>query len=212
MNRLMIIPAAIAFAIASPSNATSLMFGGTFNNTNAPASTMGRCANLTVTIGNSGSFYATGKSNLGAFTSSQSHCLDSGPPIMVGAPNTPYYDGLFTYSFASGATLTGTYDGLLSNSGVMGVIDNTQNFIITGGTGTFANATGSFLGTGQILFGAGLPTANLTISQGVIDVAAVPELTTWAMFLVGFGVIGAGLRGRRSIKQTNLVPMGSAYR
>lgn len=108
MSRLAWIPAAIGLALAAPSEAKILAFNGTFENTNPPAATGGRCADLTVTIGNFGPFTATGVSNLGAFSASESHCLDAGPPVAVGAPDTPYFDGLFTYSFATGDTLRGT--------------------------------------------------------------------------------------------------------
>lgn len=186
--------AALAFAAATPAAAGSLSFTGTFLNTNPPAAPGGRCSGLTVNIGNFGPFYATGTSNLGSFTAVQSHCLDAGPPIAVGAPDTPYYAGLFTYSFTSGATLFGTYTGLLSNAGAMGVIDNVQNFTVTGGTGRLANASGSFLGTGSIFFTGGPPRATLTISEAAI---AVPEPATWGLMIVGFMVAGLAIRSRR---------------
>ena len=197
MNRLALAATAFGIALASKSEAAVLAFSGTFNTSNPPAAMGGRCAALTVTIDNTPPFFATGSSNFGNFTGSESHCLNSGPPVAVGAADVPYYSGLFTYSFATGDTLSGTYSGLLSNAGVMGVFDNVQNFLVTGGTGRFANATGSFLGTGQIHFAAGPPTATLTISRGSIDVGAVPEPATWAMVIAGFGATGAALRARR---------------
>jgi len=84
---------------------------------------------------------------------------------------------------------------LLSNVGLIGVIDNIQNFLITGGSGMFANATGSFLGTGQIRFAGGPPSATLTISRGVINGGAVPEPAAWALLIVGFA--GTAQRSRR---------------
>ena len=186
--------AALALTAATPATAGTLAFTGTFLNTNPPAAPGGRCAGLTVTIGNFGPYYATGTSNLGSFTSVQSHCLDAGPPIAIGAPDTPYYAGLFTYSFASGATLFGTYTGLLSNGGANGIIDNVQNFTVTGGTGRFANASGTFLGTGNIFFTGGPPSATLTISEAAI---AVPEPATWGLMIAGFMVAGLAIRLRR---------------
>lgn len=187
--------AALALACAMPASAGILLFSGTFGNTNPPAAPGGRCSGLTVNIGNAGSFYATGMSNFGAFTAVQSHCLDAGPPIAIGAPDTPYYDGRFVYSFAGGATLFGTYVGLLSNAGAIGLIDNVQNFVVTGGTGRFANASGSFLGTGTIRFGGGPPAAVLTFNEGAI---AVPEPSTWGLMIVGFMAVGLKIRARRS--------------
>ncbi len=196
--------AALALAAVSPTSAGTLSFNGTFVNTNPPAAPGGRCSGLTVNIGNFGPFYATGTSNLGSFTSVQSHCLDSGPPITVGAPDTPYYDGLFTYSFAGGATLFGTYIGLLSNAGTMGVIDNVQNFVVTGGTGRFANASGSFLGTGTIRFAGGPPSATLTFSEAAI---AVPEPATWGLMTVGFMAVGIAIRSRRFRKPVRIAAL-----
>lgn len=184
-------------ALTSPVAAASLPFAGTFNNTNPPAAPGGRCAGLTVNIAPVAPFYSTGTSNFGEFSSVQSHCLNAGPPVAIGAADVPYLDGLFTFSFVSGATLSGTYDGLLSNAGTMGLIDNIQHFVITGGTGLFADATGSFLGTGNIRFGNGPPAATLTISDGVINVGAVPEPATWAMLTTGFAAAGLALRRRK---------------
>lgn len=196
---LMTAAAAAGLALASSCSATALTFSGTFANSNPPAALGGRCSGLTVTIGNAAPFFATGTSNLGAFTASQSHCLDAGPPLAIGAPDTPYYNGLFSYNFASGDTLSGSYTGVLSNAGIAGVVNNTQNFVVSGGTGIFANATGSFLGLGQIHFAGGPPSATLTISRGVINTSAVPEPSTWLMLMLGFGVIAAGVRGRRQL-------------
>lgn len=191
---LAVLVAAVALATGAPVSAGTLSFSGTFENTNPPAAPGGRCPGLTVNIGNFGPFYATGTSNFGTFTAVQSHCLDSGPPIAVGAPDTPYYAGVFTYNFAGGETLFGSYIGLLSNSGVFGVVNNVQNFVVTGGTGIFANASGSFLGTGAIRFAEGPPRATLTIGEGVI---AVPEPATWGLMIVGFMAVGVVARSRR---------------
>lgn len=185
--------------LATPSAGTTLAFSGRFTNANAPAAAGGRCAALTVTIANGPApLFATGLSNFGAFTASQSHCLDGPPPLAPGAADRPYYDGLFTFSFADGKTLFGTYDGVLSNAGVFGAVDNVQRFVITGGTGLFTGASGGFDGTGALRFGAGLPTATLDFSNGVIEVTAVPEPESWALLVTGFGVAGSLLRRRRA--------------
>lgn len=197
MNRLSLMTAMLGLALPALAGAADLPFSGTFANTNPPGVVGGRCAGATVTIGNFGPFFATGTSNFGNFTASQSHCLNGGPPIATGAPDTPYFDGRFTYSFAGGGTLSGTYTGLLSNAGATGVVDNVQNFLITGGTGRFADASGSFLGTGQLRFGNGPPSATLTIGRGIVSAPAVPEPATWTMLILGFVGVGAALRGRR---------------
>ncbi len=196
MHRLAVAAAVTAAALAAPAAARVVTFSATFSNTNPPAAPGGRCPNLTVSIGNIAPFYASGTSTAGAFTSVQSHCLDAGPPVAPGAAAVPYYDGRFTYSFADGATLTGTYAGLLSNSGSPGVITNVQNFVATGGTGLFAGASGSFSGTGDIRFGGGPPAASLTIADARITVASVPEPASWGLLVGGFALTGAMMRRR----------------
>lgn len=194
-----ILAAGLLLVAATPAVAGTVGFSGTFTNANLPAATGGRCANLTVTIANGPSpLFATGTSNFGAFTSSQSHCLDAGPPIAIGAAATPYYDGLFAFTFATGDVLSGIYSGLLTNTGSTGLVNNAQSFTITGGSGLFAGATGSFSGTGQLRFVPGaVPVATLTIAGGSITAPALPEPSAWMLMLTGFGVSGLVLRRRR---------------
>jgi len=199
MKSLSWITAVACLTIASPSIGASLPFTGSFANTNAPGASGGRCAALTVSIRNSAPFSAVGTSNFGSFSSNQSHCLDGPPPIAPGSAERPYYNGLFAYSFASGDTLIGTYTGVLTNAGAFGLVDNVQTFLVTGGTGLFANATGSFLGTGQLRFAEGPPSATLTISRGAITLGAVPEPATWGMMILGFGAMGATYRKQRRL-------------
>src|SRR4051812_35101031 len=118
MNKFLLAGMVLTLGATSPSFAGSIAFSGDFSNRNAPAAPGGRCTALTVNIGNGPPpFFAAGTSSVGAFTAAQSHCLDSGPPILPGAADVPYYDGLFTFTFSDGKTLSGIYDGLLSNSG-----------------------------------------------------------------------------------------------
>lgn len=192
MNHFVLIAATIATGLAAPSTAAS--FVGTFTNSNPPASTGGRCSGLTVTIGNFGPFYAHGTSNFGAFTANESHCLAGPPPVAIGAPDRPYTDGLFDFDFASGGTLFGTYVGILSNAGSFGLVSNIQDFVVTGGTGRFLGASGSFRGEGQIAFLPGPPTATLTFTSGNIFAPGVPEPYAWMMLITGFGFAGLAMR------------------
>ena len=187
--------AALLWSVAA--TAVTQGFSGTFQNANQPAALGGRCAVLTVNIANGPApTFATGTSNFGAFTGVQSHCLDGPPPIAPGSIDRPYYDGRFTYSFAAGGTLFGTYDGMLTNGGTAGLINNVQNFVITGGTGQFTGATGAFIGTGTIRFGNGLPVGTLAFSG---EVGGVPEPATWGMLIVGMGAVGATMRRRSRV-------------
>lgn len=196
MIRLTFLVATIAAGLTTPTLGAS--FTGTFANSNPPAATGGRCSLLTVSIGNFGPFYAAGTSNFGGFTASQSHCLAGPPPLAVGAPDRPYTDGLFNFDFASGGTLFGTYAGLLSNAGSPGLVLNSQDFIVTGGTGRFLGASGNFRGDGQITFLNGPPAATLSFTEGNIFAPGVPEPATWAMLITGFGLAGLIMRRRRA--------------
>jgi hypothetical protein len=92
----------------------------------------GRCPALTVTV--TGSGQATPR---GPFTIGASHCVDP-----AGADSLKFTDGQFAFTFASGATLTGTHEGNLvpTETGLYGV---EGDFSFTGGTGEFAHPSGS---------------------------------------------------------------------
>jgi hypothetical protein len=197
-----LLPVLLAGASALPltqAYASTVLFSGSQSNTNAPGAPGGRCAGATVNIGNAAPFFSTGSSNVGSFSTAQSHCLNSGPPVAVGAADVPYYDGLFTYTFADGDTLFGDYVGTLSNGGSMGLVDNLQTFTITGGSGAFAGATGGFTGEGTIAFIPGqAPLSQITFS-GAFDAPGIPEPAAWALLILGFGGVGAALRRRRGL-------------
>jgi hypothetical protein len=62
-----------------------------------------------------------------------------------------------------------------------------------GGTSYYYFANGSFQKSGKY-FGVGIPEQSLTVTE---IGSGVPEPTTWALFLFGFGLVGAALRYRR---------------
>jgi len=189
--------AGMGLAAINPAHAGTVVFSGSQSNTNAPGALGGRCPNFTVSIANVAPFFSTGTSNLGTFSTTQSHCLDSPPPVAPGSAAVPYYNGLFNYLFADGDTLFGDYSGTLSNAGSAGIVNNTQLFDITGGTGEFAGASGNFTGMGVIAFSPGHPPlSNITFS-GTIDAPGVPEPATWGLMILGLGAVGTVLRARR---------------
>jgi len=126
--------------------------------------------------------------------------------ITAGVGTSPF--GAFTYSHTvctTGATgpVNGTYtidfgidqfNGALAGTSAAtatpGLFDLLFNYSISGGTGRFAGASGSFSGIGTADVRHAPPSiVSLTFSP-------VPEPGTWAMMLVGFGGIGVGLRRR----------------
>ncbi|MCA1654495.1 MAG: PEPxxWA-CTERM sorting domain-containing protein [Sphingomonadales bacterium] len=86
---------------------------------------------------------------------------------------------------------SGTLTGAASADATPGLFDLLLDYTITGGTGRFAGATGTFVGSG---------TADPRVRPSIVSLsfAAVPEASTWAMMLLGFGGIGLVLRRRRS--------------
>ena len=170
--------------------ACASQFIGSISNTNPPASASGRCAPaaLTVTISPMVGT-VSGTSNLGAFVPTMSHCIN--PPLP-----TNYFDGLFSFDFGAGSALIGTYSGVLSATGQAGVFANVQNFLVTGGTGTFLGATGVLTGVGTVTFAAGQAPFSQERITGTI--AAVPEPATWMMLILGFGLTGGHIRSQRA--------------
>ena len=174
---------------ATGASAAVVSFSGAQMNVDAPTGpAAARCGGqVTVNIGNGPGASSTGTSNFGSFLSTQSHCISPPPPVS-------YDQGLFEYDFASGSTLVGTYTGdLTANS--PGLFNNTQDFTVTGGTGIFAGATGSFVGIGLVDFRGPTPSAHLTFN-GTLNAPGIPEPSTWAMLIAGF--LGAGVAARRA--------------
>jgi PEP-CTERM motif len=184
---------ATALTCAGQAAALSTAFTGSLTNTNAPAAPGGRCAPaLTVNIG-PGFGTASGASNLGSLVPTDSHCII--PPLP-----TSYFDGQFSFDFSGGDVLVGTYAGSLSATGQPGVFANLQQFLVTGGTGRFANTTGSFNGIGNVVFAPGaLPSSFATLS-GRLEIGSVPEPSTWVMLISGFALSGCALRRRRTVQ------------
>lgn len=142
---------------------------------------------------------ASGTSNFGSFTPTLSHCIDL-PPSLTGP--TVFDLGEFEFAFLSGDLLTGTYSGTLTpfSPGVFSIF---QTHLVTGGTGLFAGATGSFDSMGTLSFPMGRPTVNQTF-EGTLILPAVPEPATWAMMIGGFALIGGRLRFRRRREKANV--------
>ena len=182
---------ASALLTAAPASATVFAISGARQNVN-PLNPLGVGAcgpgRSTVNI-QPGPGSSTGTSNFGDFTSTQSHCIT--PPLPAA-----FDSGLFTYNFADGDSLFGTYTGAVSLSGTPGLFNTVENLVVTGGTGLFLDAAGFITTTGQLQFlnGSGVYSGTLA---GRFETPGVPEPASWALMLGGFGLMGAGLRTRR---------------
>lgn len=178
-----LLAALVCATAATPALAAPTPFFGTQQNQDVTGEPPFRCAPaITVNI-RANRVYAFGSSNLGDFSVNQSHCIV--PPLP-----SPFFDGVFEWSFENGASLLGTYSGLLSESGTPGVFALAGDYLITGGTGRFGRATGAFTTEGTLSFPSGLPTAFQRF-DGFVD---VPEPAVAALF--GLGALAVG-RARR---------------
>ncbi len=189
---------AATLSLASHAAAATFVFSETRANVNVvdPPGT-GRCAPMNTVRIEPGRLSSTGISNFGAFASTQSHCI-AGPP----SPANPVQItslGEARYEFAAGDTLFATFSGTVTLAG--GVITGIENLVANGGTGRFLGATGSWQAIGPLSFipnpqGGFLGVYNGRF-EGTLNLPAVPEPATWALFIAGFGLVGARLRRHR---------------
>jgi hypothetical protein len=178
----------LCLGAASVAQADTLAFTGSRHTFNNPpgAQDFGRCGSVPNVLlsPNPGA----GTSNLGAFTTQESYCLNP--------PTGTLSNGLFTFNFANGSTLFGTAGGNALLPPVNGVAPFSLTISIMGGTGSFAGATGTLLGSGQINFLQGGFTNTTLNFNGTITTA--PEPTT--MFLLGTGLAGIAVKVRKRRK------------
>lgn len=187
---------AAAALLLGVGEAPAVSFTGSTSNV-TPAATLGgggRCGTSRATLVFSPSnLAASGTSNFGAFVFDASHCVVPPPP-----PPSGYDDGLFTFSFADGSTLFGTYTGVISPTAAPGTLSIVQTHVVAGGTGDFEGAGGGFVSTGTFRFlPGGLTEGQATFSGELTGVAApIPEPEAWATMIGGFGLLGVALRRR----------------
>lgn len=151
--------ALVAALAAAPASAQTLKLDGTNVVVDQLTPPGGRCvppfAN-TVSFG-PGDIRSDGSTTLGPITETASHCVTSLPP-------TDIIDGRVTIGLRAGDTITGTFSGRADSTATPGTFAVMENFVITGGTGRFVGASGTFTQNGPLSIAAGMATF-----MGVID-------------------------------------------
>ncbi len=133
-----------------------------------------------------------GASNLGSFTSTESHCVN---PLEGSIHNL--FNGLFTFDFGGGNSFFGTYVGRVVGVPPPPIPPGTVvavsfSYVLTGGTGLYAGATGSLMASGTTTFTPTGANSHIDIS-GTVN--TVPEPTT--ILLLGTGLAGVGAKVRK---------------
>jgi hypothetical protein len=195
--RKITIPAILAliFSGVTIARADTVAFTGTRYEMAPAASPGGTCTPALTLIINSSVGAATGSSDLGAFTVDENACFVAPFPIAI-------TNGVFTFTFDDGDTLTGTFSGSASRITIPTghILNIDQTYIITGGTGSFTDATGSISETG-IGMSTGIYAINNYTFDGTITapgLQAVPEPTT--LMLLGTGLAATMAKFRRAHK------------
>ena len=183
--KLRIAAALLASASPLPAYAAPVVFTGQFSNDTPTPLPDASCAAGQVLVNfNPGNSTAAGTSNFGNFGPSQTHCISPGQP----------YAGTFSFAFGIGDTLFGTTTGFMTPTAITGVVNSFNTYTVTGGTGQFAGASGVINGVGLLDRRPARPLNSLDLT-GSLNLP-VPEPATWAMMVVGFGLLGGALRRR----------------
>ena len=176
--------------LANSANAAVLTFSGTANATAsvAPDASCQPFANFRGTVLPNNS---SGTSNLGDFTYSHSICTQGAiTPVSL-------QSGTFGLDFANGS-INGTVTGTSTPSSTTGIFDQFFAYVITGGTGDFLGASGAFDNIGTVDIRTAPPSRLAFNFNGAINAPGIPEPATWALLILGFGTIGAGMRRTRT--------------
>jgi hypothetical protein len=182
--------AALATVAALPASAAILAFTGTEMNDTPTPGPSPLCGIGQVRVAFSPSTATTsGTSNLGSFGPTMAHCLTP--------PPTSYSGGVFDFDFGAGDDLLGTYSGHFTPTGTANLLNTFVEYVVTGGTGRFLDASGTIHGVGILDRRVARPINSLTLN-GVLNLPGVPEPATWTMMILGFGLVGLARRARNS--------------
>ena len=217
LRHLTISALALAAALAAmPASAQTIDFDGTNIVVDQLTPPGGRCvppfAN-TVSFG-PGDIRSDGSTTLGPIAVTATHCVTSLPP-------TDIVDGRVTIALRAGDTITGTFSGRAEATGTPGSFAVTENFVVTGGTGRFVGASGSFTDNGTLSIAMGIGTFNGVIdgqinaststASGNFATARGPASAALGNFATAFGglAIANGERSAAFGSQTEAVGIGA---
>lgn len=184
---------ALGLLVSAPASAAIRDFSGMRENVNpstVPGS--GRCVPpyFSTAIFDPDLFISRGTSTLGSFDFSASHCA-------VGPAPSDIVDGIAEMVFESGDLMFATYTGFTTLGD--GFLNSETFWTITGGTGRFLHASGLVHHIGTVRGGMyeGVRVGFYEGSfRGQLNLPAIPEPASWAMMILGFGLVGAVARRR----------------
>lgn len=109
------------------------------------------------------------------------------------------YQLSFFYSNNPDSPAAFPYTGMVTVSGLTGSVSHS---FATRADMAWTQFTGNFVGSGNdvLKFQATSSNSNGGIFLDAVSASAVPEPSTWALMIAGFGIAGFGLRRRRGVQ------------
>ncbi len=182
-----------------PAGTVDLVRSGEFDITCSGGS--GSCIDLDGSTGNGGGVQTAG------YTFSAGQLVTLSGLISGNQRNTGSDNFLFAFLFSSpvsGSNFTGSSPGGTGNFGTFSssLLQNVQGTVGAGAAFgaysiSFRALTGGTVAGRISSFGTGTDNQGPILDNFSLSIAAVPEPGTWAMMILGFGLIGGALRTRK---------------